>query len=433
MVNASDEPAVKRPLRTAIAGIGGFASSHHEEFAKLEKAGIARVVAACDPAADRLQQVQNTHRFAERGVRVHHSFGEMMGSVKGGLDLGVVAAPIPLHAPMHEAFVAQGAACYLEKPPTLDPEEFTRMVARESDAVRATNVGFAYVHLPDRIALKRRMISGEFGTLRRAVFLGLAQRRSAYYQRSNWAGRLLLGDSLVLDSCMGNALAHFLNNLLFFSGSGGVQDWARPAGMACEMYRANPIEGTDTIFALGRLTNGVELRIAASHACANRDEIIEERLHFDQATVTIRGTTEVVIDRPDRPEESFSIAKASLSGAVGHYCDYLTGTHPRPAQTLEDCRGFVETNALFYLASQRIQSIPIRSLERTGEPSAVVVPGLADAARAVVERGTLPSQAGVAWADEGGSADITALPGLRRTVLRMAAESPEAIRELSKV
>ncbi len=424
---------MKPPLRTAIAGIGGFAAAHHEEFARLELAGTARVVAACDPAADRLEEIQNTHRFAERGLEVHRSFDAMIHSVGGNLDLGVVAAPIPLHAPMHEAFVRNGAACYLEKPPTLDPEEFARMTGLEKGAAFATNVGFAYIHLPDRIALKRRMISGEFGPLRRAAFLGLAQRRSAYYQRSNWAGKLMLGDSLVLDSCMGNALAHFLNNLLFFAGSAGVQDWARPTDMVCEMYRANPIEGTDTIFAQAGLTNGVELRIAASHACPNRDEVIEERLIFDHATVTIRGATQVSIVRPDGPEESFPIAKASLSGAIGHYCGYLMGDHPRPAQTLEDCRGFVETNALFYLAGQRIQPVPAHSLGRDEDPSAVVIPDVADAARGVMEHGTLPSQGGFAWANAGGSAGIAALPGLRRTVMRMAAESPDSIRELSKI
>ena len=433
VVNSSSESGMPCPLRTAIAGIGGFASSHHEVFAGLEAAGTARVVATCDPAADRLRDIQDLHRFAERGVKIHQTFERRIENEKGNLDLGVIASPIPHHAPMHAAVIAQGAACYLEKPPTLDPEEFAGMVEIEKSAAFKTNVGFAYVHLPGRIALKRRILAGEFGALRRASFLGLAMRRTAYYQRSNWAGKLVLGNSLVLDSCMGNALAHFLNNLLFFAGSEDLRNWARPAGMACELYRANPIEGTDTIFAMARLRNGVEMRIAASHACPNRDEIIEERLVFENAALTIRGGTQVAIVRPDRPEETFSIGRASLAQAVGHYCGYLTGSLPHPAQTLEDCRGFVETNALFYLAGRRIQSIPVSSLRRNGDPSAVVIPDIADAAHALIENGALPSQAGFAWANEGGSADTAALPLLRRTVMDLAAESPEAIRELSTV
>ncbi|MEI6535752.1 MAG: Gfo/Idh/MocA family oxidoreductase [Verrucomicrobiaceae bacterium] len=407
------------PLRTAIAGIGGFGSAHHGVFARLEKRGEARVVATCDPALDRLGEVCQSHQFAERGVRSCRDFEEMLGNHPGQFDLGVIAAPIHLHARMHEAFLRNGAACYLEKPPTLDPQEFAQMLAVEKSAPFPTNVGFAYVHLQDRLDLKRRIMTGEFGALKRLSFLGLARRGPAYFLRNGWAGRLMHRNSLVLDSCLGNAMAHFVNNLLFFANQSSLQEWARPSDMACELYRANPIEGTDTIFALSRLENGIELRLAASHACPNESELFEETLEFEDATITICSATKVAIQRPGVPVETFSIAGASLDRCVENYCCFLTGDGSRPAQTLLDCLGFVETNALLYLAGKQIHDIPARALENSATESFISLPDVEIAARRLISEATLPSEAGFTWAAPGGECGVEAIPNLHESIRHM--------------
>jgi hypothetical protein len=87
------------------------------------------------------------------------------------------------------------------------------MLESERSARTPTHVGFLFVELSDRLALKARMVAGEFGKPLEFSFLGLTARNPAYFQRSNWAGRLRLGDGLVLDSCLGNAMAHYLNNM----------------------------------------------------------------------------------------------------------------------------------------------------------------------------------------------------------------------------
>lgn len=412
----TDKPAL--PLKTAIAGIGGFGSAHHGIFAELEKRGTARVVATCDPALNRLSEICRSHRFAERGVWAYDDFEEMLGTHPGQIDLGVVATPIALHERMHAAFLRDGAACYLEKPPTLDPREFARMLAVEESASVPSNVGFGYIHLEDRINLKRRMMTGEFGTLKRLSFLGLAQREPSYFRRNNWAGTLILGESLVLDSCLGNAMAHFVNNLLFWSDQEQLHAWARPTAMSCELYRANPIEGTDTIFARAELETGVEMRIAATHACSNREPLFEESIEFEHATILIRSATEVTIQRSDGPIEAYSIPGASLETCVQDYCDFLTGKKARPAQTLRDCLGFVETNALFYLAGQNIHDLTHAVLIDASN-HAVVLPEVESAARQLIGNGRLPSESGVTWARPGGTSPRTAIPALEAVVRSM--------------
>ena len=409
------------PVRTAIAGIGGFGNAHHGVFIDLEGDGRARVVATCDPALGRLGDICQARNFAGRGVSAYGDFDEMLTAHRGGIDLGVVATPIHLHGTMHEAFVRCGAACYLEKPPTLDPDELQRMLKVEEDAVLPTNVGFSFVHLSDRLELKRRMVGGEFGALKRMSFLGLAQRLPSYFSRSPWAGKLLLGKNLLLDSCLGNALSHFLNNMLFFGSQGGVQSWARPRSMACELYRANPIEGADTIFAVCTLDNNVELRLAASHACPNPRQITEERMEFEQAIVTIRDSSQVTIERRGGVEESFAIAAGTLAASVENYFAFLKNASARPAQTLWDCVGFVETNALLYLAAGRIHSIPASALHQDSTDSAIRIDDVAAAATRLVRDGQLPSQAGFPWANPGGKCAIQEIARLRDTVQELAA------------
>jgi len=411
--------------RIAIAGIGGFGHSHHTVFEALEAQGRVRVAATCDPALNRLGDVCEQLRFANRGVQTYTSFDDMLAGQEGQLDLGVVAAPHQFHAEMHEKFVRRKIACYLEKPPTLDLGEFQRMLAVESHAARATNVGFRFVHDSSRIALKERILRGEFGSLKRIAFLGLARRTPAYFQRNGWAGRLMFGDKLLLDSCLGNALAHFINSLLFVAGIDHPRQWARPQDMASELYRANPIEGTDTIFASGRLKNGVNFRFAATHAYGEARAAIEETMVFDNAVVTIRDMDSGTIERPGSATESFSLTSPTLHDAMRDYLDFFEGRSPHPAQTLEDSRGFVETNALFYLAAgEKIHDIPSAVSLRDPETGALGIPGIAEAAREFLADSVFPSQSGRhAWSQPGGSADVSQLDSLPQVIRKLKGEA----------
>lgn len=412
------------PSRVAIAGIGGFAHAHHAVFKALEPEGKLRVVATCDPALSRLGDVCEKLEFADRGVQTHTSFDDMLAAQDGRLDLGVIATPHQFHAEMHEQFVRRKISCYLEKPPTLDLEEFQQMLAVEKQSSHATNVGFRFVHDASRIALKERILHGEFGALKRIAFLGLAGRTPAYFQRNGWAGRLMYGDKLLLDSCLGNAMAHFINSLLFLAGIDHPRQWARPQDMASELYRANSIEGTDTIFASGHLTNGVDFRFAATHAHADSLSVTEEILVFDNAVVTIRDIGSGTIERPGFKTESFSLTKPTLHDGMCDYLNFFEGRSPHPPQTLEDSLGFVEMNALFYLAAgEKIYGIPSSVSLHDPETGTLGIPGIAEAAREFLADSVFPSQSGRhSWSHRGGSADASQLDNLPRVIRRLKGE-----------
>jgi predicted dehydrogenase len=175
----------------------------------LEDAGVCRLICTCDPSDDALQAARARWNLDGRGVRVWTDYREMLDVHVGELDVVTIPTPPPLHAEMHRACVERNLACYLEKPPTLDPDELERMITVDAGARKQTQVAFNFIIEEPRQALKRRLLAGEFGALRRASFVGLWPRASDYYARAAWAGRLLGNDGrLVLDSCIGNALAH---------------------------------------------------------------------------------------------------------------------------------------------------------------------------------------------------------------------------------
>lgn len=405
------------PLQTAVVGIGGFATSHHRHLNELEQIGAVRVVATCDPRADDLLSLQANLHFRERGIGVFPTFEAMLETIGTQLQLVTIPAPVRFHAPYHRACVERGIACYLEKPPTLDPEELEKMIATDIAAKYATQVGFNYIYLPYRLELKRRLVAGEFGRVRRVSFLGLSRRPDTYYRRNPWAGRLLLDDYILLDSCCGNAMSHQLHNILFWADTREVMSWSRPAMVEAELYRANPIESADTVFARGQLENGVEFRIAASHACAER-QIIEEVIECENARIKIDpAQNELHICHSGGGKETMATEPRSLTDNLRLYCEYISGRQDRPMTRLSDCRGFVQLNALLYVAARYIHSIlpPNAVLKHAREENtqAWEISEIAASARTMILDGTFPSKQGLSWASPGKAAKNSDLPRLR--------------------
>ena len=227
-----------------------------------------KLVCTCDPRLEAFGTEQAAWRLAQRGVRVFSDYRSMLEACHGQLDYVAIPTPIRLHAEMHEAVTSYGLPAYVEKPPTLDYAELDRMVAADARARRSSVVGFNFIVERSRLALKERLLSGEFGAIRGGTLCALWPRPSGYFERNGWSGRLMIEDHVVLDSCFGNAMAHFVHNMLFWTGTPGLFSWARIAAVRAELYRSHAIEGADTFFVEADLDTGCTLRFALSHACA---------------------------------------------------------------------------------------------------------------------------------------------------------------------
>lgn len=349
---------MKPPIRVAIIGMGGFAGSHHNTVARLEERGQARLVCTCDPRAANFSAEQQTWRFAARGVKVFDDYRAMLETCHGSLDMVVIPTPIQLHAEMHAATTAFGLPAYLEKPPTLDYAELETMIAADARARKSSLVGFNFIIEKARLSLKRRLLDGEFGAIRGATLSALWPRPASYFARNDWAGRLVLRGHVVLDSCFGNAMAHFVHNLLFWTGGPELFSWAQIAAVRAELYRAHAIEGADTFFVETDTTAGVTMRFALSHACAGPSTQCEIVL-CDKATLRYSVGRHIEIRWNDgRVEKTLLDPFDPLLENHLEYFRYLRGDSARPATTLADSRPFVALNDLAYISSGRIALIP---------------------------------------------------------------------------
>lgn len=338
--------------------MGGFAGSHHGTVLRLEERGEARLICTCDPSAPNFAPQQNLWQFSARGVKVFEDYRAMLEACHRELDLVVIPTPIQLHAEMHAAAAAFGLPSYLEKPATLDYAELEQMIAVDARLPRSSLVGFNFIIEKQRLRLKERLLTGEFGSIQGATLTALWPRPASYFQRNEWAGRLMIGDNYVLDSCLGNALAHFVHNLLFWAGRGELLSWAQLASVRAELYRAHAIEGADTFFVETETTSGVTIRFALSHACSGASS-------HSEVVVCERATLRYIVGQQAEVRWCDGrVERITLDSFDGlhenhlEYYRYLRGEVPRPATTLPDSRSLVLLNDLAYVSSDRISAIP---------------------------------------------------------------------------
>ena len=346
------------------------------------------------------------------------------------LDMVVVPTPIQLHAEMHAAATSFGIPVYLEKPPTLDYAELERMITADARARKSSVVGFNFIIEPLRLKIKERLLAGEFGAIRGATLNALWPRPASYFARNNWAGRLLAPDGrVVLDSCFGNAMAHFVHNLLFWTGGPDLFTWARIAAVRAELYRAHRIEGADTFFVEADTSGGVTLRFALSHACAGTGTQAETVL-CDKAVLRYTVGQQLEIRWTDGRVERVPLDP--FDALVENHLDYfryLRGESPRPATTLADSRPFVALNGLAHISSGQIMPIPANLIgvvrDEKEQTDYLQVTGMPAALEQFLTRGAWPSANG--WNREPPEVVTPAdLPRFHDVVRKMASErNPE--------
>ncbi len=404
--------------------MGGFAGSHHQAINRLEEKGHARLICTCDPNANFFVGEQQAWKLAQRGVQVFTDYRAMLEACHPNLDMVVVPTPIQLHAEMHAAATAYGLPVYLEKPPTLDYAELDRMIAADARARKASLVGFNFIIEKLRLSIKERLLAGEFGAIRGATLSALWPRPASYFARNDWAGRLLAPDGrVVLDSCFGNAMAHFVHNLLFWTGGPELLSWAKIAAVRAELYRAHAIEGADTFFVETDTASGITMRFALSHACSGAS-IHYETVLCDKAVIRYAVGGHLEIRWTDGRVEKEQLEPFDpLQENHLDYFRYLRGETSRPATTLADSKPFVALNDLAHISSGKISPIPAALVtgarDEKEQKDYLHVNGMAAAQENFLARGVWPSASG--WGREPGEVVTPAdLPRFHDVVRAMA-------------
>lgn len=342
-------------IRVAIAGTGGFAKSHHRAIRDLESEGLCTLVATCDPDPE----------SGPNGLKCYPDYLEMIKAEE--IDLVCLPTPVHLHAEQHRIAVEAGVQVYLEKPPTLWWPEFLSMIEVDVSALKKTNVGFNFIGDPFRRDLKQRILAGEFGKLESASLHAVWPRSTDYYERNEWAGSLTFGARWVLDSCIGNALAHYVENVLWLCGGPEIDQVASVSQVHAGLYRRHQITSFDTVLANCLIGDGIEFRIAATHT-GEEHNFERERLTFELAEITFNrwDRAEVRWKRGGREiiESRLADGHRVLCHNLRETLAYRRGERERPITTLEDCLSFIALHTLCFASSGGIESIQSGSIER---------------------------------------------------------------------
>ncbi|NHI17401.1 Gfo/Idh/MocA family protein [Microbacterium excoecariae] len=240
--------------RLAVIGTGGHGRTHLARAARLDGAGIVRLVAVADPhPPDPADLPAGTRRFPDGAALL----------AAGLADVVVICTPIHTHYALADAAMSSGADVLLEKPTTATLAEFRALVGRAEQLGRLVQVGFQSLGSSAIAAARERIAAGAIGDIVRWSATGAWVRDAAYWSRSAWAGRRILDGRVVADGVLTNPLAHATATALAIAGTTREEDVRR---VGLEMWHANDIEADDTSVALLDLADGRRLTTAVTLA-----------------------------------------------------------------------------------------------------------------------------------------------------------------------
>jgi predicted dehydrogenase len=399
-----------KTIRFGVVGIHGFSRSHIGSLQSLMQQREPAVLTACVAHARELDEAYAAGLEAA-GVKLVKDFDALL-AMKNELDVITIPVGIHLHVPMSIKALEAGYPVYCEKPITGAIQDGLRLADAVARAKGPFFVGYQDMYQPVSLGLKRELLDGRYGALRKITVMAAWPRYFNYYARNNWAGKLAMNGTWVLDCPVNNACAHYLNLALFWAGASEASS-ARPASVTGELARANAIESADTTCLRVRTAEGVEIIFAASHACRTVKGPLF-RLECEKAVITTqrggKGPNTWTVTQPGK-EPDVRGQELQPVIALGSVARSLNGERlpvGTLAQALEQTRA---VNGAF-LSSPIVTAPENVCVEETIEPNERLryVGNMNAILDACFEKGVLPSETGLApWIKPGKTVHVTEL------------------------
>lgn len=253
------------PLRFVVIGLGGYGLAHIEAVTWLATQGLARLVGVVALEIDRQQRPDLVASLVRQGCMLYNSIDHFMSTGRSGADVLTVPIGIGSHVPVSVAAMRAGLDVYCEKPVAATVQEVDHLCAAERETGRKIVIGFQHITSNSVQQLKARICDGRLGEVRSLTLLCGWPRSKQYYTRNEWAGRLRVGEEWILDSPANNAHSHYVMNALYLC-SADMRTSANPVELRAELYRANAIEGPDTVQIRCVTDSGTRVFVMLTHA-----------------------------------------------------------------------------------------------------------------------------------------------------------------------
>lgn len=382
------------PMDVALIGLGGYGETHRRSLRALEQAGLARLVAAAE--IDQVGQADVISQLKQAGVVVYRDWQEMLA--KGGFDIVAVASPLHLHRSMVVASLESGYPVLCEKSAAVTVQDVVAMAKAAVEAGLPCGIDFQYLSSPMVKRIKQLVTEGVLGQIHRVVGVGLWKRKDAYYLRNRWAGKFRVGDAYALDGPMCNALAHMLNNCLYFA-SCRPGSLLVPHEVRAEMYRAIPrAEMEDTATVRVRAADGVEVLYLATYCNSTQKPHYYRVIGSRGEAVFENNRLTVQLDNQTQFVEEYR-GTGSTELMYRNFLATLAGKEQLLSPVSESLH-LVRAQNGAYMSSGRIHEVSAphsRRYEEAGTMATEIV-GIESHFETCAQEGGLPSEVGVAWA-----------------------------------
>lgn len=361
-------------IRYGIIGIGGYARQLVQSIQEVSASAGCELSAAV--VRNQAKYAEQVEQLTQAGVEIFSTTEEMLEKCRDRCDGIFIPTGIDTHMPLTLATAEKGYHIHLEKPAAGTVQEVDAMI----EAVRAAGVlclvGFQAQHGEDVRFVKDRIVSGRLGKVRTLCCEAGWPRPASYYNRNSWAGKLRIGDTWVLDGPAMNAMAHQVNNMLYFASpqAGG---YASPASVRAELYAVDGLESHDTAAIEIQTAEGPTLYFLGSHRTAESfDPAIT--IHAENGTVRWKIHAGVTVTYSDGAEETHPGRRDQVAKMVSNLTAAIREKDPSKLGCgLEDSRNMVLALNGAHESSGRIYPIPAehtrrRPAEKEGDHFTVV-------------------------------------------------------------
>jgi predicted dehydrogenase len=253
-----------QPVGFGVVGVVNFSSSVLQMLQTGAAAADRPVRVVAVVGHDPQRNAEPIAALRAKGIDIVATLDELLART----DIQAVWLPVPihLHRPFTERALAAGKAVICEKPVAGCVDDLDAMIQAQQRYNLPVAIGYQDICQPTTLAAKRLLLAGKIGRIRSATLIGCWPRADAYFNRSDWPGKLRVGETWVLDSPANNALAHYINLVLFLLGSADDRS-AEPLSIEAELYRVNPIENYDTCGLRVAMPDDVSFTALLTHAC----------------------------------------------------------------------------------------------------------------------------------------------------------------------
>ncbi len=251
------------PIRAALVGLGNYGRSHLGRLRGMALDNRVKVVALSEMNQANIALAKET--LEELQIKVYEQADVMFKELSGKVDLVILPVGIAQHAPLTVAALECGHNVLVEKPLAGSVAEGEKIVEAEKRCPGFVAVGYQNAYTRECLDVKKLILSGVLGKVKKVCGLAFMPRGTSYYSRNPWVGKLTVNGMPVYDSPLNNAAAHVVNLGLFFAGCGAVDKVANAVDAEGVLYRANNIESFDSAAVRWITEENIPVNILVSH------------------------------------------------------------------------------------------------------------------------------------------------------------------------